>query len=127
VADHADRLGLLEEVTHELDGVGVGAQEVGVGDAAREHEPVVVGGVRVGDRPVDGERIGLVEVVEGLDVVIGDRDQLRRSARLLDRLPRLGELDLLDPLGRQERDLLAFQFISHGRRSTQPSAPFHAL
>ena len=47
VADHADRLGGLEEAAHERHRVLVHAEEVGVGDAARQHEPVVVGDVGV--------------------------------------------------------------------------------
>ena len=40
-----DRLALLEEVAHERHGVLVRAQVVGVGDAAGQHQAVVVGGV----------------------------------------------------------------------------------
>ena len=107
VADHADRLGLLEERLDEAHGVLVHAQEVGVGDAARQHQPVVVGRVGVGDGLVDRERVGLVEVVEGLDLAVLDRDQLGLPAGLLDGLPRLGQLHLLDALGGEERDRLA--------------------
>ena len=42
VADHADRLVLLEERAHESHRALVGAQRVGVGDSARQHEAVVV-------------------------------------------------------------------------------------
>ena len=78
VADDADRLGLLEERAHEADGVLVGAQEVGIGDAARQDQAVVVARVRVLDRLVDGERVGLVEVVERLHLAILDGQQLGR-------------------------------------------------
>ena len=59
----------------------VGAQEVGVGDAAGQQQPVVVVGVGVGDRLVDRERVALVEVVEGLDLARLERQQLDRRAR----------------------------------------------
>jgi hypothetical protein len=107
VADDADRLGLLEEAAHERHGVLVHAQEIGVRDAARQHQPVVVGRGRLRDGAVDLERVPLVQVVEGLDLAILDRDQLGRGARLLDGLPWLGQLDLFDALGGEERDLLA--------------------
>ena len=108
------------------DGVLVRAQEVGVRDAARQHEPVVVGRVGVGHGLVDLERVGLVEVVEGLDLAVLERDQLRRPAGLLDRLPRLGQLDLLDALvGGEERDLLALQFSQPWSRLYPRPAPFH--
>ena len=49
-------------------GVGVGAQGVGVGDAAGEDEGVVVVDGGVGDGRVDRAGLGLVEVVEELDL-----------------------------------------------------------
>ena len=85
VADHADRLGLLEERAHEADGVLVGAQEVGVRDAARAARARRSRRRRrLGDGLVDRERVGLVEVVERLDLAVLERDQLaacRRPAR----------------------------------------------
>ena len=67
------------------------------------------------DTAVDRERIGLVEVVEGLHLAVVGREQLGRGAGLLDRLPRLGELHLLDALrGDEERDALAIELA--GRR-----------
>jgi hypothetical protein len=114
VADDADRLGLLEERAHEADRALVHAQEVGVGHAAGEHEPRVVGGVALVHRVIDRERVGLVEVVEGLDLARVGRDQLGRATRVLDRLPGLGQLDLLDALGGdEERDPLALQLARH--------------
>ena len=113
VADRRHRLGLVEERAHERDGVRVGAQEVGVGDAARQHEPVVARGVGLLDGVVDRERVALVEVVEALDVAGLERDQLRRAAGLLDGLPRLGQLHLLDAVGGEERDRLALQLSGH--------------
>ena len=109
---------LLEERLDKPDRVLVRAQEVRVRHAAREHEPVVVGRVGVGDRLVDGERVGLVEMVERLDLTVLDRDQLGLAARLLDGLPRLGQLHLLDAFGGEERDRLALQFIGHGPGAT---------
>ena len=51
----------------------------------------------------------MVERLHLLRVAAGD-EQVRVAAGLLDGLPRLGELDLLDALlGDQERDLLAFE------------------
>ena len=56
VADDPDRLVLLEEVAYEADGVGIGAEVVGVGDTARDHEAVVVRRIRVGDGEVGRRR-----------------------------------------------------------------------
>ena len=124
VADRGDRLALLEEAADEGDGVLVHAQEVGVGDAARQHEAVVVGRVGVGDRAVDRERVGLVEVVEGLDLARLGGEQLGLAALALDRLPRLGQLDLLDALGGdEERDPLALKLVGHGGSSSVRGFP----
>jgi hypothetical protein len=68
VADDAHGLPLLEEVADEGDRVLVAAQEVRVRDPAGQDEPVVVGRLGLRDLPVDGERVALVEMVEGLDL-----------------------------------------------------------
>ena len=48
-------------------------------------------------------------MVEGLDLAVLDRDQLGPTARLLDRLPRLGQLHLLDAVA------FARAFFDHGK------------
>src|SRR5439155_1081514 len=61
--------------------------------------------------------VGLVEVVEHLDVTLLGRDQLDGRARVLERLARLGVFDLLDSLvGGEDRDALALEVLGH--RST---------
>jgi hypothetical protein len=115
VADDADRLRLLEEGADERHRVLVHAQEVGVGDAARQDKGVVVARIRLGHRAIDRERVRLVEMVEGLDLAVVGREQLRRAAGLLDRLPRLRELYLLGALrSDDERDALAIELACHG-------------
>jgi hypothetical protein len=69
--------------------------------------------VRVGDGPVDLELVTVVEVIEALDLAVLQRDQLGLAAFALHRLPGLGELDLLHPIGRQERDPLALEPVRH--------------
>ena len=106
MADDADRLPGRSEVANEGDDVLVRAQLVRVGDASRKDEAVVVVDVRLLDRLVDLEGAALVEVLPGLHLAALDRDQLGLRTRLLDRLPRLGQLDLLDAFGCDEGDLL---------------------
>src|SRR5579859_3097354 len=53
MADGADRLAGAEEVGDECHGLGIGAQPVGVGDAARQHEAGEIGLARFADRQVD--------------------------------------------------------------------------
>jgi hypothetical protein len=90
---------------HERDGVLVGAQRVGVRDPARQHERVEVLGGDVGDGLVDLLGVGLVEVVEHLDLARPGTDEDGLVAGVREGLPRLGELDLLDPLmGDEECD-----------------------
>jgi hypothetical protein len=114
VADRADRLVLLDERPDELHRVRVGAQHVGVGDAARQHERIVVGGLGVGDRLGGLDLVALVEVLPHLYLALLERDDVNVSPRLADRLERLGYLDLLGALGEQERHVLALELISHG-------------
>jgi bacterioferritin len=116
VADGAHRLLGLDERAHEGNGVRVGAQEVGVGHAAGQHESVVVVGAGVGSRLVSDERLALVEVLETLERALLQRDQVDLGALVLDRLQRVGQLDLLDPVGGQEGNALAVQ-LAHSRCS----------
>ena len=109
-----------------LDGVLVGAQEVRVGDAARAAR------ARRSRRPSASATVLSTVNVSPLSRWLkawtspsSTRDQLRRAAGLLDRLPRLGQLHLLDALGGEERDRLACQFSSHGPRATHGLQPFH--
>ena len=85
-----DGLAHLEERADELDRLGLRAQVVRVGHAARQHQPVVVGRVRVRDDHVDREGVRLVEVVERLDLARFGRDQVGLGAGVLERLARLG-------------------------------------
>ena len=115
VADHGDRLARLGEALHEGDGIVVGAERVGVGYAAGQHQPVEVGRGDLADDIVHRERVRLVEVVEALHLTGVDRHELRRAAGLLHRLPGFGELDLLHTLGGEEGDRLSLEFVSHAR------------
>jgi hypothetical protein len=108
VADHADRLALLEEAAHEADGVLIHPQEVRVGYATGQNECVVLVYAGLGDYPIHRERVPLVEVVEGLNLAGVGREKLRSPTRVLHGLPRLGQLDRLCALGgAEEGDLFA--------------------
>jgi hypothetical protein len=106
VADDPDRLPRLDEVADERDGVLVGPKRIGVPDSAGQHQRVVFANAHVVDRAVDLERVRLVVVVEALDPAFFERDEFSLPARLFDRLPRLRQFDLLNHVGREERDLL---------------------
>ena len=117
MTDRGDGLSGLEERADELDRVRVGAELVGVGHAAREHEPDEVVRVRVGDRDGGLEDVLLVEMVERLHVARFRGDEHGCALGLLHRLPRVGELDLLDAfVGDEEGDLVSGQ-CCHGSSS----------
>ena len=72
-----------------------------------QDKAVVVGGVGLGNFPVHGERVAVVEVIEGPDLAGFDGEKLRLPAGFLDGLPGLGQLDLLDSVSREKCDLLS--------------------
>ena len=102
MTDHADGLPRLEEAPNERDGVLVGAHEVRVRHASREHQPVIRRDLGIGRGGVDLEGVGLVEVLEALDLTGLEGHELRRPSRTLDSLPRLGQLHLLHAVGGEE-------------------------
>jgi hypothetical protein len=78
---------------------------------AGDHQRVVVGSVGLLGELVNLVLVGLVVVVEALELAGLDRDQLRRRAGFLERLARLDELDLLDHVRGDDRDLLPLQLL----------------
>src|SRR3954454_22125125 len=113
VADRGDRLVRLREVGGELDRALVGTQEVAVRNAAGDQQAVVVVGADIVERLVDRELVGVVEVVEALDLAALEADEVSLRTGVLERLARLDELDLLDAVGCEDRDLLAVQLARH--------------
>src|SRR6185436_6714183 len=113
VADRRDRLVRLGEVGREAHGALVGAQEVAVRDAARDQQAVVVAGADLVERAVDLVAVRVVEVVEALDLARLEAHELGCRARVLERLARLGELNLLDAVRREDRDLRAIKPAGH--------------
>src|SRR5215210_5264380 len=116
VADHAHRLGLLEETVHEPDHVGVGAQVVRPHGAARHDQGVVVVRGDVGHGLVDREGVPhLGVVVHRLGLAGLDADDLDGGALGLDGLLGLDELHLLRPDRRDQNSYLAsLQLVCHG-------------
>jgi hypothetical protein len=113
VADRRHRLALPEEVADEGDGVLVRPELIRVSDAAGEHERVVLVGARLLDGAVDRDPVGRIEVVEPLDLAVLEGDDLDRRARVLERLPRLDQLDLLEHVGGEDRHPLALELVRH--------------
>ncbi len=108
MANGPNRLSLLEERPHEADSVLVHPELVGVRNPAGQNEAVVIGGISLRDNFVYRERVGLVQVVERLDLASLGRQELELGPGPFERLPGLGQLDLLDAFrGGQKRDSLA--------------------
>src|SRR5205085_6416831 len=75
-----------------------------------QDETIVLLRARLLERPVHHERVGLLEVIKGLDAPFLGRDQLRLGTCTLDRRAGLRQLDLLNALLRyEESDLLPFE------------------
>src|SRR5215212_8665649 len=118
VADRPHRLAGLKEVLDEADGVLVDAQVVRVDRPSREDEALVVVDRGVADLAVDRDRVALVDVgVHRLDLAGVGRKELGLGARLLHGLARLVELDVLDAVGGEDRDLLSLKLVRHGSSS----------
>ena len=96
MANHRDRLALLEEVTHERHSIRVRAHLVRIRDAARHDERVVLAGIDLVERAIDRERVSLVVMVRALDRARAKADELRLPTLTLHRVPGYGQLDLLD-------------------------------
>ena len=92
VADGGDGLAGVDEVADERDGLLVHAEGVGVGDAAGQHQRVVVVDGDVGHPAVDPLGAGLVEVLEQLHLALVGGEQLGGVAGVDGGLPGLGEL-----------------------------------
>jgi hypothetical protein len=114
VTDRGHRLALLEERAREADRRLLGAQVVGVGDSARKDQAVVITGIDLVNRPIGIEGVALVQMVEGLDLALLRSNEVDLCAGVSNGAQRLGELDLLDALVRdQKRNLFSLQLVSH--------------
>ncbi len=88
------------------------AQLVGIGDAAGQDQGVIIGGVGGRDLQVDGDLATLLVVQHALDLAGLQRDDVDLRARGAQRLDRLFQFRLLEPVGRQDRDLAAVQTVA---------------
>jgi len=109
VADHPDGLAVLEEPLRERDRRRIHADEVGVADAARQHERVESGCVSLGHREVGLLHVALL----ALDRLRLGRHERGRSARVEHGLPGREQLAVLEAVGREEGDRLAGDVVGH--------------
>ena len=88
-------------------------QLVRIDDAARQQQRVVVLGPRLVERLVDADLVPPLGVIPAANLAFRRRNDPRLGARVFQRLARLGQLDLLEPIGHQDRDSLALENL-HG-------------
>ena len=118
VTDSGDGLAGFEEGADEVDGGGNGAELVGIGDAAGEKERVEVIGASAAEYGVDFDVGGGRVVVEAFDGAGLQGDDFGCGTRGVESFARLDELDLLDAIGREDRDALAGECVcGHGKNS----------
>ncbi len=114
MADGRDGLAGVEERLHEIDRRGVDAQLIGIHHPARQEQGVEVLRPGARQRHVHAELVGLLEVIPALHVIDGRRDDQGPGAGVVQSFARLGELDLLEPFGDQDRDP---HLVQHGSTS----------
>ncbi len=113
MADGADRLAGTEKVADKFDGLGVRAQPIGVGDAARQHQTGEVGFARLVDHQVDFDPVSLVGMLHALNLSRLQADHADLGAGVSERLEGLEQFGLLEAVGGQDGDPLASQFLLH--------------
>ena len=87
------------------------AEFVRVHYAARENESVVVGGIRVGDQAVDLDCGAPVRLVPALDLALLDGEDFDLGAGSFEVLLWFDQLGLLESVGCEDGNCLAFQLI----------------
>src|ERR1700730_2908487 len=108
-------IGLLgsKKRAHEADRARIGAQRVGVGDAAREHQRRIVLGLGLIQGPPDGYLVALFLLLHALDLAGMQRHDVDCGAFLAQRLYRLRQFRPLESIRRQYGDAEIFQLFGH--------------
>src|SRR5690606_16957121 len=113
VADRRNRLAFVEEGAHELNGLAIHPQLIGVHHAPGQQQRVEVAGICGVDVEVDREFLPPVRPVPCLHGTLSRGDDLDLRPRLPERFHRLGQLHLLEPLFDQHRDPFALEITRH--------------
>ena len=126
MADDRNRLPVVEETLHELDGFRIHTQLVGIHDTTGQQQRVVFIRLRLVEAPIHAHLIAPRLVLPSANLSRFRRDDIDFCAGILERLARLQELVLLEPVRRQRGDALSFQLISHDylrvKRGGSPSS-----
>jgi hypothetical protein len=109
MADRGNGLVRLDEGAHEGHGLFIDAQCIGVHHAAGQQQRIEVLGVRCCKRHIDFEGVGRVVVIPAAHAAVHGRDDLRERAGDIQRLARLGHLDLLEAVRNEDGDFHSVQ------------------
>ena len=108
-----DRLPRPVKRAHEFPRLRRLAEQVGIDKAPRKQQPVVIVGVRFGDRFVHVNAAGRLVQVHAADIAVAQRDHVYFSAGRLQCLHRDDQFHLLEAVRRESRDSAAFQSLIH--------------
>src|SRR6185503_18298044 len=113
MTDGRHRLVQLHKGPNEIYGVLVGPERVRILDSARQNQGVKVSRTGVGHVAIDVVFLAIRVVIYRLDVTLMIGNQKNVGAGLLERVPRSGELNLLDSVGSEECDFASCQRAGH--------------
>ena len=104
VADRRDRLAALHEMLHERHRLGIDAQRIRVGNAARQNQRIEPLRRNTPEIMIDRDFIALLVMVHSLDLTTLRRNDDDLGTSCLQRLHRFGQFDLLETIRGQHGD-----------------------
>ena len=110
MADRGHGLAGVEERLDQRQRILVGAQQIRVDLPARQHDGVVIGGLRRTQRLVDLHRPAPILLVPALDLALFWRGDVDLGARRLERVARLFQFRLLEAVGGDDEDAFSVQW-----------------
>ena len=107
MTDRADGLSRLKKGFDKRDCFGNDPQIVGVGDASRQQQGIIVGGRRARQRDIDRHFVSGRVMIKPLHLPLDRRNNMGGRSRRIESLARLGQLHLLKSIGDQDRHLFS--------------------
>src|SRR5262249_53061965 len=115
MADDSHGLLSLEEILDEAHHLGDGAQRIGIGDAARQHQRHILLRLRLVEGAIDAHFLAFLVMLHTLDVAILWRHDLDLRSLRFERLAWLEQFRLLEAISRHDSDALALQCLCHAK------------
>src|SRR5688572_22551710 len=104
VADHGDRLAVVEELSHQPDGFRVHSESIRIHDPTWQEQRVVVVRARLIEPAVDGNAVAPFCTVPPAHRLRFGRNDVHGRTGAFERLAWLKQLDLLEAIGNECRD-----------------------